>query len=185
VQRADDGTTADDGLGTKLVAYTRAVDALAPSSTAWGTGTDVTTGPTQTVVPVKKQGYRLQHRIDFVNPQGNAVPPKVGVLDACRPTQWPISPSFDVKILPIQYGDGVMLLGNGSFSNLGLDPDWITSEIKELTAFGRTTIRDPWDNRKTVKVHQVLDRIETLTERGDHGKHVRARIRMSVLGDSP
>lgn len=180
-QTQANGSVVDDGLGTKLTVYDRAVDTLAPSSTSWGAGTDVTTGPITTVPPSSAvQGHRLQTRIDFVNPSGRATPAAVGVLDACRRTVWPIVPSFSVRVLNIEYGDDVLMHDNAAWSNLGIAPDDVSDALLDLTRFGRTTMRDPWGNTAVVKVHQVLSRVETITH-GETGKHVRASIRATVL----
>ncbi len=167
--------------GTKLTVYERA--ATDPSSTAWGTGTDVTTGATASVPATTLQGNLIQTRIDFINPSGSATPPRVGVLDAVRRTSWMIVPDARIKVLDIEYGDGVLMLENASWKNLGVSPDWVTDQIEMLVTHGRTTLRDPWDSRQTVKVLQSLDRVETITEQGDHQKHVAARLKIAVVDD--
>lgn len=184
----NDVTISSEGLGdgTKLTVYQRSDPA--PRSTAWGTGTDITTSPSGTFVPATEvAGRRIQTRIDFVNPDGNvAYPtaPDIGILTGARTTRWEHVPSTDTAVLTFEYGDGVTLVNGGRWSRLNVHPDTVTAQLEALMTSGRTTIRDPYDNRKVAKLHQILDRVETITERGDYKKHVRIRIKMSILEDA-
>ncbi len=166
----------DAASGTRLDTYTRA-DA-APGSTAWGSASQVTTGPTQTITPtVVTSGKKIQWRVDFVNPSGVYPGQKVGVLDAVRIETWRIATAFRVLHLDVSYGD------DPYGSDTTRSPDQITQALKDLTESGRTTLRLPAsDSRWVVKQFQVLDIVETLTPgAGTYGKSVKARIVLAAL----
>jgi hypothetical protein len=172
-------TGANDGLGTKLTLETRA-DA-APGSTTWTTSDNVTASPSTTVTPsTVVSGYRIGRRISFVNPSGGATPPAVGVLDAVRTTAWKIQPSVGVRVLEVEYGDGVADQHGGTAQAETYDPDWVTTQLLALPAAGRTTLRDRQGKRYTVHFEQVLDREEKLAG-GVYGKTVRARLEVNMI----
>lgn len=162
------------GGGTKLVLEERADPT--PSSTTWTTSTDVTTVPVQTVTPATVvSGHRIERRISFV--AGSTSTP--AVLDAIRTTAWRTVPSVGVRLLPIEYGDGVLDLYNTD--ERVINPDTITAQIDTLLAAGgRTTIRDRQDRRWTVRFEQVFSREEILSD-GSWGKTVRASLECNVL----
>lgn len=164
---------------TKMTLETRA-DA-APGSTTWTTSDDITASPQQSVTPATVvSGYRIGRRISFVNPSGGATPPIVGVLDAMRTTAWKVQPSFGVRVLEVEYGDGVADQSGGTQRAETFDPDWISEQLLALPAAGRTTLRDRQGKRWTVHVEQVLDRTETLAD-GTYGKTVRAQMELNVI----
>jgi hypothetical protein len=164
-------------VGSQITIYNRA-DA-APGSTAWGTGVDITTGPVQTVTPsTTTVGYSLEQRIDFVANSGGATPPLFPYLDSIRNTAWKIAPVSNVHAISVEYGDGVTNLQNGY--DAAFSPDQITAQLEAL-AGQRTVMRDRNDNRRTVRVRQVLNRVETLGE-GQYGKRVLAQLQIHDLG---
>ena len=164
---------------TKLTLETRA-DA-APGSTTWTTSDDITASPVQEVTPATVvSGYRIGRRISFVSPSGTATPPVVGVLDAVRTTAWKIQPSVGVREIEVEYGDGVINMGNGALHGDALDPDYVTTQLLALPAAGRTTVRDRQGKRWTVHFEQVLDRSESLAD-GTYGKTVRAKLEFNVI----
>lgn len=163
--------------GSKLTVYNRA-DAD-PGSTTWGTGVDVTTGPVQTIAPsTVLTGYSLEQRIDFQALFGGSDPPVIPYLDSLRTTAWKIAPTSNVVTLAVEYGEGVLNLQNGYDGSLS--PDQITAQLEAL-AGTRTVMRDRFDNRRTIRVRQVLNRIETLHEYG-YGKTVKAMLQVHDLG---
>lgn len=164
---------------TKLTFETRA-DA-APGSTTWTTSDDVTASPQQEITPATVvSGYRIGRRISFVNPSGTATPPVVGVLDAVRTTAWLVQPDVTIRVLEVEYGDGVADAHGGTQHAEMLDPDTITQHLIDLTRAAPTTIRDRQGKRWRVRVEQVLDRSETLAS-GTWGKTVAARLELSVI----
>lgn len=164
---------------TKLTVQTRA-DA-APGSTTWTTSDDVTASPQQTITPsVVVSGQDIGTRIGFVSPSGGATPPIVGVLDAVRRTVWKVRPAVGVRVVAVEYGDGVADRHGGTQHSEALDPDTITTSLLALPAAGRTTIRDRQNKRWTVHVEQVADRVETLAE-GIYGKTVTAKLEFNVI----
>ena len=164
---------------TKLTFETRA-DA-APGSTTWTTSDDVTTSPQQEITPATVvSGYRIGRRISFVNPSGTATPPVVGVLDAVRTTAWLVQPDVTVRVLDVEYGDGVADAHGGTQHAEMLDPDTITQHLIDLTRAAPTTIRDRQGKRYTARFEQVLDREETLGS-GTWGKTVKARIEVDIV----
>jgi hypothetical protein len=169
----------DPATGIKLVLETRA-DA-APGSISWTTSNDVTVSPQQDVAPSNPvAGHRIERRISFLSPQGRATPAKVGVLDAVRTTAFKVVPDFSVRSLQVEYGAGVVNLDNVDDGSTDRSPDWISDQLTQLTRFGRTTLRDRADQRWTVVLSQVLDRVETLHD-GPGGKSVLARLEVVVL----
>lgn len=170
------------GSGTGVNVYQR-VDP-APRSTAWGSAVAASISPTQTINPLtESKGQRIQTRIDFINPNGRSTPAVVGVLDAVRITRWDAVPTSDVKVLDVEYGDGVKTLGGGDWNKLDLSPDTVTEWLLDLVEFGRTIARDPWGNTVTLKVLQSLNRDVTITT-GDWRKKVRAQLRVEIVGDA-
>jgi len=164
---------------TKLTFETRA-DA-APGSTTWTTSDDVTTSPQQEITPATVvSGNRIGRRISFVSPSGTATPPIVGVLDAVRTTAWLVQPDVTVRVLEVEYGDGVANRENGYQESEAVDPDTITQDLIDLTRAAPTTIRDRQGKRYTARFEQVLDREETLAA-GTWGKTVRARIELDIV----
>lgn len=178
ITRAQDDALTNDGLGTKLVSYTRA-DA-APASEAWGTGADVTISPAQTVVPAATvSGHKIGRRIDFISPSGAATPPKMALLDALRTTAWKVEPTFNVLTPLVEYGEGVFTRENSMDQE---DVDAKTAALEAVMA-NRTTLRLPDGKLYTIRLEQVLDRDETIVETGQH-KHVQARLEITVIGVS-
>lgn len=164
--------------GTKLTVYTRADPD--PGSATWGTGDDVTTGPTQTITPTTvTSGYALQQRIDFFAPDGGATPPKIPYLDSLRTTAWKTAPASNVLTLTVTYGDGVTDRYGGRDESW--TPDSITAGLVALTG-ARTVYRDPHDARWNVRLRQVLDRVETVGTGGPYNKRVTARLQLLVIG---
>lgn len=167
--------------GTRFTVYQRADPT--PGSTAWGTGRDIIDSPTQTLTPTTTlEGHVIQTRIDFLNPSGGATPALVGVLDAVRITRFDNVPNADIKVIPAEWGTGVTLLDRTDWEHLGVHPDTVTTAIRELAGSGRTTMRDPWDNRRTVKVHNPGTIENTVVDYGDYQKHVQAELRLTDLG---
>ncbi len=167
----------DAAYGSKLTVYNRA-DPV-PGSTSWGTGVDVTAGPIQTVTPSTPTiGYSVEQRIDFQALFGGATPVQIPYLDSLRTTAWKIAPSSNVISLVVEYGDGVTNLENGRDESRS--PDQITAQLDALMG-SRTVIRDRQDNRRNVRVRQVLNRVETLGE-GTFGKRVSATLQLHDLG---
>jgi len=162
------------GGGTKLVLEERADPA--PSSTTWTTSTDVTTIPAQEITPASVvSGHRIERRISFV--AASSTTP--AVLDAIRTAAWRVVPSVGVRIIDVEYGDGVSDLSGHVDETFS--PDTTTSLIETLIAAGgRTTMRDRQDRRWTIRLEQVLAREETLAS-GTYGKTVKARLEVDVL----
>ena len=102
------------------------------------------------------------------------------MLDAVRTTAWKIQPSVGVRVLEVEYGDGVADQHGGTQQAEAYDPDWITTQLLALPAAGRTTLRDRQGKRYTVHFEQVLDREEKLAG-GVYGKTVRARLEVNVI----
>lgn len=171
-------TLADDGNGTKLTVYSRADPE--PSSTAWGTGVDVTQWPSQTVLPAAAtSGHRLETRVDFLSPQGGASTPKIGVLTALRREVWRAAPTFSVIRPTVEYGGGVPDL-HGTFDER--DPDTVTATLLAMAASGRVTLRDRQDKRWTVHVEQVAARKHAYHGVGPHGKSVTTQLEITIVG---
>jgi hypothetical protein len=167
------------GSGTKLTYYDRA-DAPIGSNT-WPVGVDVTTGPVQEIAPsTTVTGHKLEERIDFFAPQGGASPPKVPILDSLRTTVWRVAPDFSVRAIAVEYGAGILDLGDAEDIR---EPDDVTNAILALTRSGPTVLRDRRDKRWRVKLEQVLDRTETLHE-SSGGKTVRASIEVTVIAEA-
>jgi hypothetical protein len=168
------------GGTTKLTIEERADPA--PGSTSWTSTTDITTSPQQSITPSSVvSGHTIERRISFVAPSGTATPPVVPVLQAVRSLAWRVVPSFGVRALPVEYGDGVLNRDNAHDDTFS--PDDITASIAALIETGgRTTLRDPLDKRWTARLEQVLDRTETLGTDGPYGKTVRAILEIDILG---
>lgn len=162
------------GAGTSLTLEERADPT--PAQTTWTTSTSVTTSPVQDVTPVTVvSGHRIERRISFI--AASTTTP--AVLDAIRTTAWRVVPSVGVRVLDVEYGDGVLDLNNHADDSV--DPDAITALLEALIAAGgRTTLRNRQDKRWTSRLEQVLDREESLAE-GTYGKSVRARLEIDVL----
>lgn len=174
-----DGSSTNDGLGTKLVAYHRA-DA-APASTAWGTGVNVLGSPTYAIAPsTTVAGYATEQRIDFFAPSGGATPPAIPYLDSIRDTFWMIAPDTNVRQAEVVYGDveGLAFARESTYS-----PDTITAWLQSLMSNGlRTVVRDPWGNRRTVRFLQSFDREVNPNTGGTWKKQIKAVVRFVDLG---
>lgn len=174
----------DATTGTELVFETRADPE--PGSSTYTSSDEVTVSPSQDITPsAVVSGHAIWRRVSFLSPDGAATPAKVGVLDACRSNAWKIVPSFIVRTLPVEYGDGVLDLYNTDETNAGdRSPDAVTQMLLDLTQSDRTILRDPHDKRWEVKLEQVLDKNETLTGSTPYGKRVAARLEITVLSEA-
>jgi hypothetical protein len=158
---------------TQLTLETRADPA--PGSITWTTSDAITASPSQDVSPsTVVSGHRIERRINFFSPSGGATPAKVAVLDAVRTMAWKIVPAFGTWTPDIEYGVGVVTLDNAADDR---DADFVTDQLIALT-LTRTTMRDRYDRRYTVKMEQVLSRVETLH---DSGKSVAAHVEINIL----
>ena len=101
------------------------------------------------------------------------------MLDAVRTTAWLVQPDVTVRVLEVEYGDGVANRENGYQESEAVDPDTITQDLIDLTRSAPTTIRDRQGKRWTARFEQVLDREETLAS-GVWGKTVRARVEVDI-----
>lgn len=169
--------------GTKLTVYNRA-DA-APGSTSWGSGTDITAGPVQTVTPsAVTAGYSTEQRIDFFAPNGGATPPIIPYLDSIRNTFWRIAPDAQVRTVTVAYGDGVP--NRAGTQDSTYDPDTISGWLAALMSNGtRTTARQPdVENRRwTVRVRQSFPRETTIGTGGRWGKSVTATLQLVKVAE--
>lgn len=172
-------TSSPGGTDPTFTVYTRA-DA-APTSSAWGTSQSVTTGPTASITPVTTRGSQIEHRVDFLSPNGTATPPKPGILNSIEVLHWRTAPDLDVRVLDVEYGPGILDLYNTDWANLGLSVDSYTDALLSVCRGGRTTIRDRQDNRRLVKFQQVLNRDVDLTE-DEYGKVIVAGLVFADLG---
>lgn len=163
---------------TRFAGYLRADPA--PTSTAWGTGTNIVTSPTQTIVPPATSGHKIQQRIDFFSPQGGADPPIPAVLDSLRTTYFRSAPDVDSVTLDVEYGPGVFDLRNGDWGNRSISVDDQTDMLLALCRGDRTTLRDRNDDRWIVKVKHSLPRVAQLTD-GQYGKRMTARLVIAKL----
>jgi hypothetical protein len=168
----------------QVTVYSRADPA--PGSTAWGAGTTVPSvtipdGPTATIAaPSVTEGQTLQLRVDFTATNGGATPPKIPYLDSLRTTYWRSSPSTDAWTLTVAYGDGVTDLQNGRDETRS--PHQITALLQGVVG-RRTTIRDPLDNRRLVRLRQFFQRTVTFPSYdGPYGELVVATLRLDDLG---
>lgn len=127
-----------------------------PGALNWTTTDVATTSPIHSFTPsVVVKGNRIERRISFFSPDGDATPPKVGVLDAVRTTLWKVAASARNLTLDVEYGPGVTnRRGVDESRDQTRDPDVITADILALGEVGRTTIRLPNGKRWTLKVHQ-------------------------------
>jgi hypothetical protein len=169
----------NDGIGTKLVEYDRA-DPL-PGSTSWGTGTDVTTSPSQTIAPSSPnpvKGYEIGRRIDFISPNGAASTPKIAILNSLRTTAWIVAPSFSVRTVDVHYGAGVVNLANARSG--AFDPDYITERLDAIIRYGPTTMRDRRNRRWTVKLEQAFGQVQTFHDEPP-GVTVRAKLEITLI----
>lgn len=184
VVRAADGSTADDGLGTKIT-YEHIADP-APGAITWPTGADVTITPSQTLTPAttpalpSAKGERIWRRIKWFSPNGSATPPKVGVLDACRIDSWITAPTAVAVPLTVQYGAGIRNLSNTASDK---DPDYITDQLELLTTSSRTTVKTRDGKRWVVKFLQVRESHTEYTNTGPYaGKVVTTKMSALFLG---
>jgi hypothetical protein len=168
-----------DPAGTKLVAYVRADPS--PSSTDWGTGTDIPTGPSYDITPATTSGHKLETRIDFFSPGGGLAPPKPAILDAIRATVWRIAPDLDTWTFDVEYGEGVLDRFNTPWTSQGRDVDWHTDALIAMARADRVIMRDRQDARWSVKVKHYLPRVSTLND-GMYGRTTTARITVALLG---
>lgn len=169
----------DDGIGTKLVEYDRADPA--PGSQTWGTGTDITTSPSQTITPsTPVKGYEIGRRIDFISPNGAASTPKVAILNSLRTTAWIVAPSFNVVTLDVHYGAGVVNLSNSSKSQEVFDVDYISERLDAIIRYGPTTMRNRRNRRWTVKIEQAFAKVRTYHDE-PAGETVRARLELTLI----
>lgn len=163
---------------TKLVSYTRSDPS--PTETAWGSGTDITSGPTAIITPATTSGNKIQQRIDFFSPQGASAPPVPAVLDSLRTTFFRAAPDVDTWTLEVEYGPGVFGLRNNDWGNNGLSVDDQTEKTLELCRGDRTTLRDRNDQRYSIKLKHSLPRVTTLTDT-PYGKRIAARLVIAKL----
>jgi hypothetical protein len=181
----------------QIIVGSRGFDAVAPSqvtvysradpdpgSTTWGSGTVVATGPTSTIAaPSVTEGQTLQLRLDFTATSGGATPPKIPYLDSLRTTYWRSSPSTDAWTLTVAYGDGVTDIQNGRDETRSAHQ--ITALLQGVVG-RRTTIRDPLDNRRLVRLRQFFQRTVTFPAYdGPYGEVVVATLRLDDLGSAP
>jgi hypothetical protein len=180
----------DDDTGTKITVWVRAnapvgslsfsdpQDITEASSIASGDPTGTTTQYTPEAITA---GHLVDYRVYFTAPDGDAAAAanvKYPVLDAIRMTAWRIAPAFQVLDLIVEYGDGVADRENHVPESW--DPAQITTLLKALTEYGRTTMRDPLDNRWSVKLRQVYDTEEEITD-GPYGRRVQAHLQIALL----
>lgn len=165
--------------GTKLTIYSRSDPA--PASVAWGTGRDITVGPTEDSTPAVTRGNKIETRIDLFSPGGTASPPKPAILDSLRTTVWRTAPDLDTWTFDVIYGDGVYGLSNGHWPSQSRDVTWTTNALIAMCRAGRLTMRDRQGQRWSVKLKHVLER-EASHHDGIYGKTMRARITVAVLG---
>lgn len=163
---------------TKLTLYVRADPA--PGSASWGTGSDITDSPTQTLQEeTTVEGSVIGRRIDFFAPDGSADPPTVPIFVAMWTTSWITAPQFGVRDLLVEYGKGAVDWEN--VSN-GLGADVITTNLAALLG-KRTTMRDAWNTEWAVRVMQAFTRETEIDPEGSgNQKYVQARIRLALLG---
>lgn len=170
----------DAASGTKLTQWVRADPPL--GSLAFSDPQDITVDYATTYTPAATTaGHLIDYRVYFTSPNGTAALAanvKVGVLDAVRMTAWRIAPTFQVLDLVVEYGDGVPNRENTTPATW--DPALTTTSLIALCNSGRTTMRDPYDNRWTVKLRQVYDVTEEVTD-GPYGKRVTAHIQLALL----
>jgi hypothetical protein len=171
----------DAASGTKITQWVRADPPVA--SLEYEHPHDCVADPATTYTPaVTTAGHFIDHRIYFTSPQGTAAAPgnvKIAILDAVRMTAWRIASSFEVRDVLIEYGDGVVNRENHVPESI--DPAAITAGLVALTNSGRTTMRDPYDGMLSVKLRQVYDVEETVTN-GPFGRRVTARLQIALLG---
>lgn len=168
-------TVNSEGLGGSTTMTLKERADPAPTSTSWTTSTTINTSPTQDVsATTVVSGNRIELLVAFTGT--TTAPP---VLDSLRTTAWRNVPSVGVRVIDVEYGDGVTDMygvGERDFA-----PDDITALLLALIdAGGRTTLRDRQDRRWTVRVEQVLDREEKLGD-GPWGKSVKARLEVDVI----
>jgi hypothetical protein len=166
-----------DPAGTKLTAYVRADPA--PTSTAWGTGTDILVGPASTITPAVTSGNKLETRIDLISPSGAATPPKPAILDSIRTTYWRTAPDLDTWTIPIEYGPGIYGIDNGHWPNQSRDVTWTTNALIEMCRAGRLVMRTRQGQRWSIKVKHFFSREASQHEQG---KTVRGQITVALLG---
>lgn len=176
---------ADDGFGTKLVEYDRADPA--PGSQAWGTGTDVTVGPSQTIQPAATtRGYELWRKISFVSPQGTATTPKAAFLRSLRTTVWKVAPSFNLRVVTVQHGSGGVdrHLG-GASSGLTHDPEYVAGRIQAIIADGGLTVlRDGLGRRKNVRLAQEFSAAHVYLPDRSPRQALEMKLSIIVIGDA-
>jgi hypothetical protein len=166
-----------DPAGTKLVGFVRADPA--PTSTDWGTGTDILAGPTETFTPTVTSGNKLEGRIDLISPSGAASPPKPAILDSIRTTYWRTAPDLDTMTIPIAYGPGVLMLGNTHWPSQSRSVQWTTDALVDMCRAGRLVMRDRAGQRWSVKLKHFF------TRQSSHhlqGATVRGEITVAILG---
>lgn len=167
----------DSATTTKLTAYLRADPAV--GSTSYSGPQDITANPSTAYTPTTTTaGKRIDWRVDFFSPSGNATPPVVGVLDAVRITAWRNVPTFRVLNLRVEFGDGVTDLTGRTHDTFS--PEQIKTHLLNPTLGGRTTLRLADDSRWSVKLRQVLDIRETPTN-GTYGKYCIAEVQCALL----
>jgi hypothetical protein len=171
----------DPTTATKLTVYLRADPA--PASSAWGTGSNVVSGPSFDLTPETTSGHSLEGRVDFFSPSGAAVPPKPAILDALRTTYWRTAPDLETWTFDAEYGDAVVGLGSGPWPAQGRSVEDTTAQLIAMAQGGRMVMRDRQDQRWSVKVKHLLERETRMTE-GPFGKTVKVRITVAILGDA-
>lgn len=164
---------------TKLTFYARADPA--PGSVVWGSGTDITASPTQTIRAAgANEGSVIGRRVDFVAPSGGATPPIVPFLEGMWTTTWVTAPQFGVRDLAIEYG-----VQATDWENTNPLPvrgaDQITQQLALLLG-KRTTMRDAWGTTWSVRVMQLFPReLEAVPDGVVNKKTVRAQLRLAML----
>lgn len=167
------------GTDPSFTVYTRADPT--PSSTSWGTGQNVTTGPTRTITPATTRGQKIEHRIDFLSPNGTATPPLPAILDSLESLFWRTSPDLDTWSVSVEFGPGIVMIDGTPWAEQGRDVAYFTDALLEMTRAGRITLRDRQDRRWSVKVKQVLDRTVAVVDHA-YGEVKRATLVIAKLG---
>lgn len=167
--------------GTKIEYKTRADPA--PNSTTYTTTDQIngTASPQEVTPATVVSGNRLQWLANFVSPSGGASTPLIRVLDAVRITLFRKVPSFQVKSIPVEYGDAIETPGGARGMGSIIHPDIITMYLRDAANIGRTIIRDNTGARWYVNVEQSLDAVETASE-GQWKKRVSATMEISFIG---
>lgn len=164
--------------GTMMSVYHRADASPGLLLDGWGSATEIDESPTYTTSPATEvSGHRIEMRVDWSVPQGNATPPKIAILDEIRSTVWRIVPTFQVIQLPFEVGDGVWSI-SGATSEQDLED--IKEALVDVTRIGRTRVRDPQNQQWEVKVGQVLS-LKDVYHEDSRNRTVTGSLELSVI----